>query len=203
MNFGLKIKSYKMKIAILGWGSLIWQPKDLVFDEENGWKENGPILPIEFARISKDGRLTLVISENGTKVPVLYALSNYQNLEEAVLNLAVREGSGRKSIGSYDKTKDKFSSDVFFEQNILDWIKNEDIDAVIWTNLGENWNIKNNNGEIIRQIQPNNRIEYLKELKGNTSVLAEEYIRRTPPQIQTHFRKLIEEELNWTPIQNE
>ena len=101
-------------IAILGWGSLIWQPKELELDKEFGWKEDGPTLPIEFARISKDGRLTLVITENGTKVPVLYALSNYQNLDEAVLNLAVREGSGRRSIRSYDKTKDEFSHDVFF-----------------------------------------------------------------------------------------
>ena len=69
-----------MKIAILAWGSLIWQPKDLLLDTEFGWKEDGPILPIEFARISKDGRLTLVITKNGTKVPVLYALSNYQNV---------------------------------------------------------------------------------------------------------------------------
>ncbi len=50
-----------MKIAILGWGSLLWQPKDLQFDKGIGWSENGPMLPVEFARISKDGRLTLVI----------------------------------------------------------------------------------------------------------------------------------------------
>ena len=55
-----------MKIAILGWGSLLWQPKDLQFDKEIGWSKNGPMLPIEFARISKDGRLTLVITKDWT-----------------------------------------------------------------------------------------------------------------------------------------
>ncbi|WP_134355312.1 hypothetical protein [Flavobacterium psychrophilum] len=190
------------KTAILGWGSLIWQPKDLAFDKEFGWKEDGPTLPIEFARISKDGRVTLVITENGTKVPVLYALSDYQSVEEAILNLAVRESSGRGSIGSYDKTKNEFSPDVFFKQNILDWIKNTEFDAVIWTNLGENWNIKNEKGEIIRVIQPDKRIEYLNEIAGNTSVLAEEYIRKTPKQIKTKYRSLIENRLNWKPIEN-
>ena len=189
-----------MKTSILGWGSLIWQPKDLAFDIEFGWKEDGPTLPIEFARISKDGRLTLVITENGTKVPVLYALSDYQSVEEAVLNLAVREGSGRGSIGYYNKTRKEFSPNVSIEQNILDWIKNTEFDAVIWTNLGENWNIKNEKGKIIRVIQPNKRIEYLNELAGNTSVLAEEYIRKTPKQIKTKYRSLIENELNWKPI---
>lgn len=192
-----------MKIAILGWGSLIWQTKELAFNKSFGWKKDGPILPIEFARISKDGRLTLVITENGTEVPVLFTLSNYHNLEEAILNLAVREGSGRNSIGSYDKSKDTFSSKFLFKDEIINWIKNTDFDAVIWTNLCENWNIKNDKGDIIRQIEPERRIEYLKELKGHTSAIAEEYIRRTPHQIVTAFRKKIESELNWTVIPNE
>ena len=190
-----------MKIAILAWGSLIWQPKDLLFDSEFGWKEDGPILPIEFVRISKDGRLTLVITQNGTLVPTLYTLSKYESLNEAILNLALREGSGRRSIGSYDKTKNEFSHNVFFEQNILDWMNEKDFDAVIWTNLGENWAIKNESGETVKTIKPAERIEYLKSLKGNVSALAEEYIRKTPIQIKTKYRAQIEEELNWKPIQ--
>ena len=63
-----------MKIAILGWGSLIWQPKDLKFDANIGWKEKGPILPIEFARISKDGRLTLVITKDAKEVKTYFAI---------------------------------------------------------------------------------------------------------------------------------
>ena len=188
-----------MKTAILGWGSLLWQPKDLQFDKETGWSENGPFLPIEFARISKDGRLTLVITPNGTEVKTYFAISNYETLEEAVLNLAVREGSGREQIGSYDKSTNTFSHKVFFESNILDWINNTDIDAVIWTNLGEKWDFKNENGEEI-EIFPDNRIDYLKNLNGSKRALSEEYIRRTPTQIQTHYRTLIEKELNWKPI---
>lgn len=190
-----------MKIAILAWGSLIWQPKTLEFDTLFGWNENGPLLRIEFARISKDGRLTLVITENAVNVQTFYAISSYKTINEAILNLAIREGSGRNSIGYYNKLEDKISGNYFFKNSILDWIKDTDIDAVIWTNLGENWKIKNEKGDIIREIKPENRIDYLKELKGNTSALAEEYIRRTPPQIATAYRKQIEEELNWTPIQ--
>ena len=189
-----------MKTAILGWGSLLWQPKDLQFDKEIGWSENGPKLPIEFARISKDGRLTLVITKDVKEVKTYFAISNYKTLEEAVLNLAVREGCGRKQIGSYDKSKDTFSKEVFFEKNILDWIKNTNIDAVIWTNLGENWEVKNDNGEVIDTIVPHERVDYLKNLKNHKRALAEEYIRRTPTQIDTHYRSLIEKELDWKPI---
>ena len=192
-----------MKIAILAWGSLIWQPKELAYNKTFGWQKGGPILPIEFARISKDGRLTLVIAKDVKEVKTYFAISSYESEEEAILNLAVREGSGRNSIGSYDKNKDTFSSKFQFEDEIKRWIKNTDFDTVIWTNLGENWNIKNDKGDIIRQIEPEKRIEYLKELKGNTSAITEEYIRRTPIEINTDFRKEIEATLNWTPILNE
>lgn len=189
-----------MKIAILGWGSLLWQPKDLQFDTKIGWSENGPMLPIEFARISKDGRLTLVIVKDlkdANKVKTYFAISNYETLEEAVLNLAVREGCGREQIGSYDKSKKTFSKEAFFDKNIPEWINNTNIDAVIWTNLGEKWEVKNENGEVFKIVD---RVDYLKKLKNNKSALAEEYIRRAPTQIKTHYRGLIEKELNWKPI---
>ena len=184
-----------MKIAILAWGSLVWQPKELKYNKSFGWKTDGPILPIEFARISKDGRLTLVITSSGTKVPTLYTLSDYRAIDEAVLDLAVREGSGRKSVGWYDKAKDEFSPEkIVCKDEIREWVKDRDFDAVIWANLGEKWGV---NGEVI---SPDERIDYLKKLNGPTSALAEQYIRRAPKQINTDYRKKIEEELEWFPI---
>ena len=184
-----------MKIAILGWGSLIWQPQELKFDANIGWKENGPVLPIEFARISKDGRLTLVITPNGTDVPTLYAVSSFDSLDLAVLNLAVREGSGRMSIGSYNKSKDEFSPiDFSFKENIKNWIQTTDFDAVIWTNLPEKLNLEN---VTKTKNDPDGRINYLQNLKGNQSALAEEYIRNTPKQIATKYRNKIIKILGW------
>src|SRR5690554_8147720 len=97
-----------MKIAILGWGSLIWQPKELNYNKEFGWKNDGPYLPIEFARISNNGRLTLVITPNGTEVQTLYTLSNYKTIEEAILDLAVRKVTAKKAIVPNDKEKKEF-----------------------------------------------------------------------------------------------
>ena len=186
-----------MKIAILGWGSLIWLPKDLKFDTNSGWKENGPVLPIEFARISKDGRLTLVITPNGTEVPTLYAVSSFDSLNLAVLNLKKREGTNEKYIGSYKKSKDEFSPKEFpYKENIKNWIQTTDFDAVIWTNLPEKWDITENKA-VIKTIDPNDRINYLQNLKGLESALAEEYIRNTPKQIATTYRKQIIEILGW------
>ena len=184
-----------MKIAILGWGSLIWKTKELFFDKEEKKKKEGPILTIEFARISNNGRLTLVLTEMGTEVSTLFTLSKYNTIDEAILNLAIREGSGRKSIGSYTKDSDVFKPEVFeFKKNIKKWIQNTDFDAVIWTNLGEK------GFEDDTSTDSNKKLEYLKELRGNKKVLAEEYIRKTPIQIKTRCRDIFEKELKWTPI---
>jgi len=42
-----------MKIAILGWGSLIKEPCELPIAGE--WQKDGPLLWIEFSRISQRG----------------------------------------------------------------------------------------------------------------------------------------------------
>lgn len=188
-----------MKIAILGWGSLIWQPKELKYDTELGWNKNGPFLPIEFSRISNNGRLTLVIENNAAKVQTLYAISTYQNLDEVILDLAVREGSSKERIGWYNKTEnDFFSKDFEFKDNIREWIKYTDCDAVVWTNLGKKFK-----DEIKKEHNLENVIEYLEQLTGNTKVIAEEYIRKAPQQIKTAVRKEIEEKLGWTFIETE
>ena len=184
-----------MKIAILGWGSLIWLPKDLKFDTNSGWKENGPVLPIEFARISKDGRLTLVITANGTDVKTLYSVSSFNSLDLAVLNLKKREGTNEKYIGSYNKSKDEFSPIEFpYKDNIKNWIQTSDFDAVIWTNLPEKLNLENMTKT---EKDPDGRINYLQNIKGSESALAEEYIRNTPKQIATKYRTQIIKTLGW------
>ena len=73
-----------MKVAIIGYGSLVRNLKDLPV-EMDIFNENGPELPLEFSRISKDGRLTLVIDEKrGIQNKTFYTVSRQNNLEKAV-----------------------------------------------------------------------------------------------------------------------
>jgi hypothetical protein len=189
-----------MKIAILGWGSLIWNPKNLEIDKtigKNGWQDDGPMLPIEFARISKDGRLTLVIVPGEKKVQTLYAISKFGELDHAVLDLAVREGCGRNKIGCYNKSENNFFHDNFTcKNNIESWINSkEDIDAVIWTNLSKRFFDK-----IGMEWNENNVVNYLNTLPVDIKVRAEEYIRKAPAIVNTPIREAIEAELRWSNI---
>ena len=183
--------------VILGWGSLIWDPRELAV-YENDWIYDGPILPIEFARISSDGRLTLVITENGTEVKTFAAISNiYTNLDDMIENLRKREKCKKEHIGYYIKETDTFYPEDFkFKENIRSWAIHHKITITLWTNLPEKWEYENEEKQIIK-ISPEERIDYLKNLTGEKRIETEKYIRKTPVAINTKYRELIEKELNW------
>ena len=88
-------KKVTPRIAILGWGSLIWDDNWPKFDEQRGeWLEDGPILPLEFSRVSgktRGGALTLVIDEaNGRECQVMYAMSKRRYPDDAIADLRDR-----------------------------------------------------------------------------------------------------------------
>lgn len=91
-----------MRIAYLGWGSLVWNPKTLPI--VGTWENGGPVLPIEFSRISSDGRLTLVIDEvHGMNIETLFAVFDVDEQSAAIEQLMNREGClNTKNIGSVD-----------------------------------------------------------------------------------------------------
>ena len=181
-----------MRIAILGWGSLIWQPKNLLIQRE--WFSDGPFLPIEFARQSQDGRLTLVIAETAKPIRTLWALMATEDLDTAINSLLVREGIPIKnlngSIGSIISTEET-EDDV--KLIIKDWANRLGLDAVIWTNLPAKFQGTNKRVPNLTEA-----IDYLKSLDVNAKSNAEEYIRNTPRQIDTDYRRKFETEFGWT-----
>src|SRR5467141_640090 len=81
-----------MQIACLGWGSLIWDPRELPV--RGKWFDDGPMLPIEFARQSSDGRITLVlVPPTFPFVRCLWKPMSVRKLTEARTALGHRESS--------------------------------------------------------------------------------------------------------------
>ena len=98
-----------MQIVVLAWGSLVSDPRDL--QAAGKFAPNGPLLPIEFCRVSADGRLTLVIDERFGSVCTSYsAPSAHENLDAAIENLSAREGmQDARAIGFVEVASDKRS----------------------------------------------------------------------------------------------
>ena len=180
-----------MKIAVLGWGSLIWCPRNLRISGE--WNKDGPRLPVEFARISQDRRLTLVLLRNSNLVPVLWARIDTDDLTEAKENLKQREQiTDNRKIGFVDLISKNENSGIVNTSMIKTWAQVRDMDAVIWTDLPSNF--EKNQNKILNET---NVILYLRNLNIEKSLLAEKYIRRAPYQIKTPLRAVIEKELGW------
>jgi hypothetical protein len=172
-----------VRIALLGWGSLIWDKGELPLKSE--WKDDGPEIPIEFSRISssRDGALTLVIDpENGAWVSTFYAESKRNTLEDAICDLRTREGTLVKRIGFVNLLDGSQRSNIFPEvANIIRrWASDNDFDAVIWTDLPSNFKEKTD-----KEFELEEAVNYLKDLPSDGSKKAREYILNTPDEIQT------------------
>ncbi len=186
----------EMHIAILGWGSLLWDPQRLRVD--GGWHADGPQLPLELARISQDGRLTLVLYPGAPPLTTYWALSTAVTVAEARENLRVREGTVERFIAALPARADSATSDEAAVMPIIEpWRRRSQLDAVVWTALPPNFEDDEHSG---RPLTAENAIRYLLGLPSDQRRKAEEYIRRAPAQIQTPIRQAIEQRLGWRPV---
>lgn len=179
-----------MKIACLGWGSLIWDPKELPVRKP--WFKDGPLLPIEFLRKSKGNRITLVIGQNAVHVRSLWALMSVNDLKLAKMELKNREGIKESDLGFW--TQGSFSTHASSE-TISNWAIQKELDAVIWTALPPKFEDQIGKVPTIEEV-----ISFLRNLPHEKRKYAEEYIRNAPIQIDTDYRRIIEKEFHWTPL---
>ena len=180
-----------MKIAVLAWGSLVWDPRDL--QTIATFAANGPLLPVEFCRISEDGRLTLAIDEDVGAVCTTYsAESAHDDLDAAIENLRTREGTKAWEIGFAEPASDR-QSEVAMDRHpqavasIAAWAASNGYDAAIWTALKSNFDDWGKAGE---PFSVTAAIRYLEGLESEEDKFARalEYIRKAPPEVETPVR---------------
>jgi len=241
-----------MKIAILGWGSLIWAKDRLTLGSDkvakgnlalatdwvlednlaltNGWAQGGPKLPIEFSRVSstRDGALTLVIDlKNGEENPTSFAVSRYMKYDEAIRNLAKREGTIMSRTPYWHigfiicGSNESHSREPGTASSIRDWAngqaKKYNFDAVIWTDLPPNFEdesrthkaryLHKNCAKSLNVDVPNMKftpaiaLAYLHCLKEPGATKACEYLHNTPSQVETPVRRLVRNDLQLSKCQ--
>jgi hypothetical protein len=177
-----------MRIACIGWGSLVWSPGVLRCKGE--WHLDGPLLPLEFARTSKDGRLTLVLTDGAAPVPALWVELDYADPEGARQALAGREGSSPLSIGLWPGPAPGYAVGA---ADVAAWAQSKALDAVVWTALPPKFaGVDRRAPESVQAA-----VDYLIGLDVESTAKAREYVEKAPAQVQTAFRSAFEKRLGW------
>ena len=184
-----------VKIAVLAWGSLVWDPRELKTAAE--FKADGPLLPVEFCRISADGRLTLAIDETFGDVCTTYsAPSAFADLDAAIENLRKREGTIASEIGFVEPAAGR-QSDAAMERHpqvvatIGAWAEASGYDAAIWTALASNFDESGKGGE---PFSVTAAIRYLEALNAKDPAAfrrAWDYIKKAPAEVETPVRDAV------------
>jgi hypothetical protein len=178
-------------IACLGWGSLIWDPRTLPLRRK--WYTDGPFAKVEFARESKDKRITLVLEATATPVRVLWALMEASEIDGAKEALSAREDCDLKHIGSW--ASGEKAPDLVI--GLPEWAESRGIGAVVWTALPPKF------GSVTSKCPSDVEIiAHLSGLSGAVRDNAEHYVRMAPRQIDTNYRRKIEAALHWVPTGN-
>jgi hypothetical protein len=181
-----------VKIVILAWGSLVWDPRDL--KTVATFKPNGPLLPVEFCRISKDRRLTLAIDEDFGAVCTAYtAPSAFDDLDQAIENLRLREETHARDVGYVEPASDRESESAAQRHpqavaTIAAWTASSGYDAAIWTALKSNFDEWGKGGEAFSVTAA---IRYLEALEVEDAAKFEtalSYIRKAPAEVETPVR---------------
>ena len=178
------------KIVFLGWGSLIWEPNAKFDKRHDKWRHGGPVLKIEFSRISSTrGRaLTLVIDPtNGVETPVLWSNAMRKTLKAARKDLAKREECDIDRIHYLNVQDDPRQGETEAEKRIRAWAVTFGFDTVVWTGLTCNFHDKRNVPFSVSEA-----IKYIQSLLPADKSAAAEYLWRAPCVVQTPVRATFE-----------
>lgn len=179
-----------MRIAILAWGSLINELRELSITGK--WEPDGVELPIEFGRISLGNRLTLVIQPDWDNVRTQYAVSSFETLQAARENLQQREGApSLNNIGFFDfttNTNHVRANNFFVIELLRQWNEAKKFDAILWSDFEPNFSERRNgNAFTVENIKI-----FFEERTDEERAAVENYIVNAPAQTTTRFRKELE-----------
>lgn len=191
-----------MRIAVLAWGSLIWDRRELAIRED--FRPSGPRLSVEFCRVSGDGRLTLVIDEAiGSSCLTYSAASTFGDLDAALQNLWRREGSQDEALPKNVRTHgrvrfvevasgDHSAKAIERHPQAVDaikvWAQANGYDAAIWTALASNFHEPTKAAKLF---SVEAAVRYIEALEAPKRDAALGYVRSAPTEVQTPVRAAV------------
>ena len=180
------------KIAVIGFGSLLWDLDDLAPKVSGEWKMyEGPILPLEFSLVSRKRHyaLALVIDYgDGAPCPTCVIDSVRSEIGAAIVDLANRERMEPTNIGFVDRNTGKSHSHREETRNTFwNWIEDSNYDGAVWTDGERNFEALTGRAFSLKTAQ-----DHLRSLQGISLEEARRYIRNAPARVETPLRRALE-----------
>jgi hypothetical protein len=188
-------------IAILGWGSLLWDLDDLAPRVEGPWAlRAGPRLPMEFSRISPKRRMGLTLAldpDMGVPCATHAIRSRRSLLAEARADLAARERAplGRIGWASADGGESRLPA---VAHAVADWCAAGGWAGAVWTDLEPNF--AEHAG---RAFSVEAGVAYLRSLAGESLGEAHRYIRNAPSTVRTPLRRALARDAWWRGLRGQ
>ncbi|MDH3451053.1 MAG: hypothetical protein OEN20_01440 [Gammaproteobacteria bacterium] len=186
------------RIAIIGWGSLLWDLDDLEPHVTGDWyMAQGPTLPIEFTLVSRkrNRALAAVIDHTvGEHCTASVIQSSKGNLPAAVSDLAQRERCDQRHIGALHRSngfaRAKQSRTTML---VREWLHTTHYHAAVWTDTESNFEATT--GEAFSLTTA---VEYLKSLPEDSLREAKRYIENAP--VSTPLRRELQDKTWWMTL---
>ena len=180
------------KIAVIGFGSLLWDLDDLAPKVLGEWKMyEGPILPLEFSLVSRKRHyaLALVIDYgDGAPCPTCVIDSVRSEIGAAIVDLANRERMEPTNIGFVDRNTGASHSHREETRNTFwNWIEDSTYDGAVWTDGERNFEALTGRAFSLKTAQ-----DHLRSLQGISLEEARRYIRNAPARVETPLRRALE-----------
>jgi hypothetical protein len=188
-------------IAILGWGSLIWDLDDLAPHVAPTWRmAEGPQLPMEFSRVSPKRMRSLVVAldpEDGVDCATSAIASVRRDINEAAEDLRRRERARDiAQIGA-------LSLDTGFVRSAMPevaervgaWCSATGARGAVWTDLSRNFHV-----ETGAPFSLDAGMAYLRGLGAESLLEATRYIDSAPRATDTPMRRRLEEDPWWRAL---
>ncbi|HSF96669.1 MAG TPA: hypothetical protein VLA52_16705 [Thermohalobaculum sp.] len=183
--------------AIIGWGSLIWDLENLTPHVRGDWAmAEGPVLPMEFTRISPKRKLGLVVCldpRHGVGCRTHAIGSVRGSIAETVADLARRERAPDERIGAVClATGHTNGSSGAIVDLVAEWCGRRGLTGAVWTDLPPNF--AEHRGE---EFSIPRALAYLATLTGDSLDEAVRYIENAPAATDTPLRRALAREDWW------
>jgi len=183
-------------IAIIGWGSLIWDLEILEPQVAGPWRmAAGPRLPMEFSRISAKRKMGLAVcldAEHGAVCMTHWIRSARGDVAAALDDLAARERAPGQMIGAVCALSGDRQGRPEIAEAVADWCDAVGVAGAVWTDLRSNY--AEHRG---RPFSIADAVAYLKGLSGESLDEAVRYIQNAPPATDTTLRRVLADDPWW------